>query len=72
MVLRYVDGRGNTQERFWEFIELKTSNADAISTALLERLRTILPEGQEGKLIAQAYDGASVMRGEREVGFSAK
>lgn len=29
----------------------------------MERLRIILPEGQEKKLIAQAYDGAAVMRG---------
>ncbi|KAJ4927579.1 hypothetical protein JOQ06_015304, partial [Pogonophryne albipinna] len=29
----------------------------------MERLDTILPDGQYGKLIAQAYDGAAVMRG---------
>ncbi len=62
-VLRYVDGHNNIQERFFEFIKLPNATADTIATALLERLSTILPEGQERKLIAQAYDGASVMRG---------
>lgn len=63
LVLRYIDSTHNVQERFFEFIKLSVANADAIAGALLERLRTILPEGQEKKLIAQAYDGASVMRG---------
>jgi hypothetical protein len=30
---------------------------------VLERLNTFLPEGQRGKLIAQVYEGAAVMRG---------
>ena len=38
-------------------------NADAIATALLERLSTIPPAAPERKRIAQAYDGAAVMRG---------
>lgn len=63
LVLRYIDGTNNVQERFFEFIKLSNANADTIAGALLERLRTILSEGQEKKLIAQAYDGASVMRG---------
>ncbi|KAI4795377.1 hypothetical protein KUCAC02_031457 [Chaenocephalus aceratus] len=37
--------------------------ASCVATALMERLGTILPDGQQGKLIAQAYDGAAVMRG---------
>ncbi|XP_074524579.1 zinc finger MYM-type protein 1-like [Halichoeres trimaculatus] len=63
LVLRYIDGRNNIQERFYEFIKLPNSCADSIAGALLERLHSILPEGQEKKLIAQAYDGAAVMRG---------
>ncbi|XP_034024690.1 zinc finger MYM-type protein 1-like [Thalassophryne amazonica] len=63
LVLRYIDKRKNIQERFFEFIKLPNACAEAIASALLERLQTILPEGQEKKLIAQAYDGATVMRG---------
>lgn len=63
LVLRYIDNEHNVQERFFEFMKLERACADVISDALLERLRTILPEGQGGKLIAQAYDGAAVMRG---------
>lgn len=63
LVLWYIDGCRQIQERFFEFIKLPNASADTIATALLERLRTILPEGQERKLITQAYDGASVMRG---------
>ncbi|KAG1924938.1 zinc finger MYM-type protein [Pimephales promelas] len=63
LVLRYIDGHNNIQERFFEFIALPNATADTIATALLERLSTILPAGQEKKLIAQAYDGATVMRG---------
>ncbi|CAI5682239.1 unnamed protein product [Oreochromis niloticus] len=63
MVLRYIDQRNRIQERFFEFIKLPNACADAIASALSERLRFILPQGQERKLIAQAYDGAAVMRG---------
>ncbi|XP_041946472.1 zinc finger MYM-type protein 1-like [Alosa sapidissima] len=63
LVLRYIDGHNNIQEHFFEFIALPNATAATIATELLERLRTILPAGQERKLIAQAYDGAAVMRG---------
>ncbi|KAK0142686.1 Zinc finger MYM-type protein 1 [Merluccius polli] len=63
LVLRYIDSHNNIQERFFEFIALPNATADTIAAALLERLSTILPAGQERKLIAQAYDGAAVMRG---------
>ncbi|XP_033986973.1 zinc finger MYM-type protein 1-like [Trematomus bernacchii] len=63
LVLRYIDPHNNVQERFFEFIPLQNANADTVATALMERLGTILPDGQQGKLIAQAYDGAAVMRG---------
>ncbi|XP_040189964.1 zinc finger MYM-type protein 1-like [Rana temporaria] len=63
IVLRYIDANNNVQERFLEFIPLQSTTADSIATALQERLAVILPEDQKHKLISQAYDGASVMRG---------
>lgn len=63
LVLRYIDTHNSIQERFFKFITLQNATADTIATALLERLTTILPAGKEDKLIAQAYDGAAVMRG---------
>lgn len=63
LMLRYIDIHTNVQERFYEFIPIHNATADTISTALLERLSTVLPEGQVTRLIAQAYDGAAVMRG---------
>lgn len=63
LVLRYIDAKNNVQERFFEFIPLHSANADSIATALQERLAVILPGDQKNKLISQAYDGASVMRG---------
>ncbi|KAK0136714.1 Zinc finger MYM-type protein 1 [Merluccius polli] len=70
LVLRYIDDRNTVQERFFEFIPLQSANAEAIATALSERLAGILPDEQKGKLICQAYDGASVMRGATSVHFS--
>ncbi|KAL0152798.1 hypothetical protein M9458_052521 [Cirrhinus mrigala] len=63
LVLRYIDAKSNVQERFFEFIPLRSTTADSIATVLKERLAVILPEDQKSKLISQAYDGASVMRG---------
>ncbi|XP_035034439.1 zinc finger MYM-type protein 1-like [Hippoglossus stenolepis] len=63
LVLRYIDRHHNVQERFFEFIPLQDANGDSIVTSLLERLSTLLPGGRESRLIAQAYDGAAVMRG---------
>ncbi|XP_063046928.1 zinc finger MYM-type protein 1-like [Engraulis encrasicolus] len=62
LVLRYIDSKMNVQERFFEFIPLQSSTAVNIATELKERLSIILPDQKE-KLICQAYDGASVMRG---------
>ncbi len=63
LVLRYIDAKSNIEERFFEFIPLHSTTADSIATALKEHLAVILPEDQKSKLISQAYDGASVMRG---------
>ena len=62
-MLRYTDSLNKVQEHFYKFIQLPNVTADTVATAVLERLKTILPEGQRGKLIAQVYDGAAMMRG---------
>lgn len=48
---------------FFKFIPLQSATSESIATALRERLAAIVPEDQKSKLICQAYDGASVMRG---------
>lgn len=63
LVLRYIDARMNVQERFFEFIPLQSATAESISREMKDRLAVILPGDQKEKLICQAYDGASVMRG---------
>ncbi|XP_063747657.1 zinc finger MYM-type protein 1-like [Eleginops maclovinus] len=62
LVLRYINDK-NLVERFFEFIPLQSATAETIADALKERLAAILPGEQKSKLICQAYDGASVMRG---------
>ncbi|CAL9695642.1 unnamed protein product [Knipowitschia caucasica] len=63
LVLRYIDDKHSVQERFFEFIPLQSATSESIAAALSERLAAIIPEDQKSKLICQAYDGASVMRG---------
>lgn len=63
LVLYYIDAKNNVKERFFEFIPLLSATAESIVTELKECLAAILPEDQKSKLICQAYDGASVMRG---------
>lgn len=63
LVLRYIDSTNNVQERCFGFIPMQSTNAEAISAALKEQLAAIIPEEDKNKLICQAYDGASVMRG---------
>lgn len=63
LVPRYIDDKNSMQERFFEFIPLQSATSESIATALTECLAVIVPEEQKGKLICQAYDGASVMRG---------
>ncbi|XP_031425812.1 zinc finger MYM-type protein 1-like [Clupea harengus] len=62
LVLRYING-ANLEERLFEFIPLQSATAETIAMALKERLAAILPGEHKSKLICQAYDGASVMRG---------
>ena len=47
-------------ERFLKFVELQDSTANGHTQALKENLDSL---NLESKLIAQAYDGAAVMRG---------
>ncbi|XP_008273895.1 zinc finger MYM-type protein 1-like [Stegastes partitus] len=63
LVLRYIDDKHNVQERFFEFIPLRSATSESVATALRECLAAIIPEDQKSKLICQAYDGAKVMRG---------
>ncbi|KAM9425523.1 zinc finger MYM-type protein 1-like [Pholidichthys leucotaenia] len=63
LVLRYIDGKNNVQERFFESIHLQSSTPESIATVLKERLAAILPEQQKGKLICQSYDGSSAKSG---------
>ncbi|XP_068431873.1 zinc finger MYM-type protein 1-like [Clinocottus analis] len=63
LVLRYIDAGGHAQERFFEHVAVRNATADSVAAALKQRLGAILPSGQTDKLIAQAYDGAAVMRG---------
>ncbi len=65
LVLRYIDGKHAVQEWFFEFVPILSTTAGSIADAILERLNSVLTEDDKCKLIAQAYDGASVMRGER-------
>lgn len=46
IVLRYIDSLNKVRERFYEFIQLPNATADTVATAVLKRLKTILPEGQ--------------------------
>lgn len=59
LVIRYIDKPHDVRERFFEFISLQSATADSIATAPLNRLSSILPDGQKSKLISQAYDSAS-------------
>uniref|UniRef100_H2ZT00 DUF4371 domain-containing protein n=1 Tax=Latimeria chalumnae TaxID=7897 RepID=H2ZT00_LATCH len=65
LVYRYIDGNGKIVERFYGFTQLKDSCAESIATALLDQLNIVFPEHcEKQKLIAQSYNGASVIRGE--------
>jgi hypothetical protein len=65
LVLRYIDGKYAVHERFFEFLPLTESTATSIANVILERLNSLFSDDEREKLIAQAYDGASVMRGEK-------
>ena len=63
IVLRYVHN-GDVKERFWGFFNPESANAESIASIILEQLRTVIGDNTT-KLIAQTFDGANVMRGEK-------
>ncbi|XP_064111309.1 uncharacterized protein LOC135218790 [Macrobrachium nipponense] len=63
IVLRYLVGE-EVVERFWEFFTPENQTADGLSKCILDQLNTVL-EGNAEKLIAQTFDGASVMKGKK-------
>ena len=60
IVLRYIIG-GKPVERFWKFVNPDGHDANAISHCIMKELELVI--GNENKLIAQSFDGASVMSG---------
>ncbi|XP_078536808.1 zinc finger MYM-type protein 1-like [Lissotriton helveticus] len=64
LVFRYLDSDRNVVDRFYGFTHLRNSSAATITEAILCQLNLIFPDlPQKQKLIAQSYDGASVMSG---------
>lgn len=61
IILRYLKA-GRPVERFWNFYTLTGHDADSISKCILEAIDPLLQQNPN-KLIAQSYDGASVMSG---------
>uniref|UniRef100_H3BCV1 DUF4371 domain-containing protein n=1 Tax=Latimeria chalumnae TaxID=7897 RepID=H3BCV1_LATCH len=63
LLYQYIDGNSKIVERFYGLTQLKDC-AESIVTALLDQLKIFLEHCAKQKLIAQSYNGASVMRGE--------
>ncbi|XP_065070319.1 zinc finger MYM-type protein 1-like [Rhopilema esculentum] len=64
VVFRYITS-GKIVERFWTFCDMPQGDAATISSNVLSCLDNILPGTHEKqKLVAQCYDGASVMSGQ--------
>ena len=63
VVFRY-EHEGSVKERFWGFSNPTSQDAQGLSTFILEQLDSVL-KGSNEKLIAQTYDGAAVMSGEK-------
>lgn len=63
IVFRYIF-EGVIKEQFWGFFKLESTTAEGISTVLLRELKSILGNSKT-IVIGQAYDGAAVMRGEK-------
>lgn len=61
VILRYINSKGSLVERFLGFYDV---SSDRTATSLFNLLQTVLSEfSYKTKLIAQCYDGASVMAG---------
>ncbi|CAH1106263.1 unnamed protein product [Psylliodes chrysocephalus] len=61
IVFRYIL-KGKPVERFWDFLMPSDHDAKALSKVILTELEKHV-KGKRSKLIAQTYDGASVMSG---------
>jgi len=56
---------GKFVERFWSFCDLPQSNAENIHANVISCLNNIFPSAHDKqKLVAQCYDGASVVSGQ--------
>lgn len=65
VVFRYVL-KGRVFERFWSFCSIAEANAQNLSENIISCLEHVLPNNDDDhKLVAQCYDGASVMRGDQ-------
>lgn len=62
IVYRYISNN-KPVERFWLFINPPTHDADGLSDCIINELKVHKLEENPQKLIAQTYDGASVMAG---------
>lgn len=63
-MLKYIDGNDAVQERLFEFAPIVTTASNSIADVVLKTLDRIFTGDDKRKLIVQAYDGASVMRGQ--------
>lgn len=61
IILRYIVG-GKPVERFWNFVNPAGHDAISISECILKEINPLVSD-TPNKLIAQSYDGASVMSG---------
>ena len=61
LVFRY-EHKGQPYERFWGFLKPEGQNADAISDCILNEVNPLFKDKPE-RVIAQTFDGASVMSG---------
>nr|CAI5864570.1 unnamed protein product [Callosobruchus analis] len=69
VVFRYIKN-GDPVERFWTYLEPQNLTAESLTADILRILDPIL-ENSKDKLIAQSYDGATVMSG-RNTGVQAR
>ena len=62
VILRYVL-TGIVHERYWKFINPPAITTQQLANAILEELQVLKINEAPEKLIAQSYDGASVISG---------
>ncbi|XP_025410376.1 zinc finger MYM-type protein 1-like [Sipha flava] len=63
IVFRY-ELKGQPVERFWGFLNPDGHNAESLTSTILSEINPIL-KNTPNKLIAQSYDGAAVMSGQK-------